>query len=226
MPRGHASQLATFVVLENVPNAQSAQPRFDVVLGAESTCLPAAHMSCGRQKPLPATGWYVLGKHSSHFAAFSAAENRPTTQILHALPSMNVPGLHVPQYPSDAPPQPLRFAPLGHAMLLQAMHCACPVAFWKESAAHGSQLPELALNVPTLHAMHTPALVPPQPLRCAPAATQLSHAEHDSAPAAALNAEAGHDSQCDAALVRGSAAPALPLFPAAHASQLVLPPSA
>jgi hypothetical protein len=166
-----------------------------------------------------------LGKHASHSAAFSTAENCPATQILHALPSMNVPGLHVPQYPSDAPPQPLRFAPLGHAMLLQAMHCACPVAFWKDPAAHGSQLPELALNVPTLQAMHTPALVPPQPLRSKPAA-QLSHAEHDSAPAAALNAEAGHASQCASALVRGSAAPALPLLPATHASQLVLPSSA
>jgi len=88
------------------------------------------------------------------------------------------------------------------------------------------QTPELALNVPTLHRMHTPALAPPQPLRASPVAAQLAHAEHDSAPAAALNAEAGHSSQCDAALVRGSAAPALPLVPAAHASQLVCPPSA
>ena len=110
-------------------------------------------------------------------------------------------------------------------MLLHAMHCAWPDAFWKVLATHDSQLPEGALAVPTLHAVHTPALVPPQPLRSAPAA-QLSHAEHDSAPAAALNAEAGHASQCDKALVRGSAAPALPLLPATHASQLVLPPSA
>jgi hypothetical protein len=110
-------------------------------------------------------------------------------------------------------------------MLLHAAHCAWPVAFWKVPAAHGSQLPRSALNVPTLHRMHTPALTSPQPLRSAPAA-QLSHAEHDSAPAAALNAEAGHASQCDKALVRGSAAPALPLLPATHASQLVLPPSA
>jgi hypothetical protein len=218
-------QRSTFVEAENMPDTQSAQSRFDVVLGADETCLPAAHTACGRQKPFPGKGWKLLLGHGSHAPAFSTAENCPATQILHALPSMNVPGLHVPQYPSDAPPQPLRFAPLGHAMLLQAMHCACPVAFWKDPAAHGSQLPELALNVPTLQAMHTPALVPPQPLRSAPA-VQLSHAEHDSAPTAALNAEAGHSSQCASALVRGSAAPALPLLPAAHASQLVLPPNA
>ena len=219
-------QLAAFAVAENEPGAHSAQSRFNVAVGSDTTCSPVAHTACGRQKPFPGEGWKLLLGHGSHFGAFSTAENCPATQVLHALPSMNVPGLHVPQYPSDAPSQPLRFEPLGHAMLLQAMHCACPVAFWKESAAHGSQLPELALNVPTLHAMHTPALAPPQPLRASPASSQSAHAEHDSAPAAVLNAEAGHASQCDKALVRGSAAPALPLVPATHASQLVCWPCA
>ena len=108
-------------------------------------------------------------------------------------------------------------------MLLHATHCAWPVAFWKVPAAHSSQLPESALAVPTLHAMHTPALAPPQPLRASPASAQSAHAEHDSAPTAALNVEGGHASQCDVAFVRGAAALALPRLPIAHASQLVEP---
>jgi hypothetical protein len=80
--------------------------------------------------------------------------------------------------------------------------------------------------VPTLHAVHTPALAPPQPLRASPAAAQLSHAEQLLAPAASLYVAPRHASQCDAALVRGSGASALPRFPAAHASQLVRPASA
>jgi hypothetical protein len=105
------------------------------------------------------------------------------------------------------------------------MHCAWPVAFWKKRAAHGSQLPALrpALLLPTLHAMQTPALAPPQPLRSAPECPQPAHAEHDSAPATALNVAARHASQCKDALVRGSEAPASPRLPAVHASQLVFP---
>jgi hypothetical protein len=163
----------------------------------------------------------LLAAQAVQAPAFSVTEKRPAAHRSHVPPTINVPGLQVPQYPTEEPAQPLRCAPLGHATLLHAMHWAWPVAFWNEPAAHGSQLPELALNVPTLHAMHTPALAPLQPLRAAPDCAQPTHAEHDSAPAAALNVEAGHASQCDAALVRGKAAPALPLFPAAHASQLV-----
>ena len=90
---------------------------------------------------------------------------------------MNLPGLHAPQYPSDAPPHPLRCAPLGHGMLLQPTHCAWPVAFWNEPCAQSEQLPTPtpALNLPTLHARHTPALAPPQPLRATPADEHPPH---------------------------------------------------
>ena len=81
----------------NEPAAHGEQPRFDVVLGAEDSCSPAAHTACGRQKPLPVSAWYVLFGHASHCAAFSVAERRPAAQSVHALPLMNVPGLHVPQ---------------------------------------------------------------------------------------------------------------------------------
>jgi hypothetical protein len=87
-------------------------------------------------------------------------------------------------------------------------------------------VPALDLCVPTLHAMHTPALAPPQPLRTSPAAAQLLHAEQSLAPAASLKVSAGHASQCVPAPVRGGAAPPLPRSPAAHASQRVWPPSA
>ena len=108
------------------------------------------------------------------------------------------------------------------------MHCAWPVSFWKNPVVHASQLPApaSALDVPTPHAMHTPALAPPQPLRASPALPQPPHAAQASAPATALYASAGHASQCEAALVRGSAALAMPREPAVHASQLVWPPSA
>jgi hypothetical protein len=97
LPSGHSSQLAAFVLVENVPAAHGEQPRFDVVLGAKDSCPPAAHTTCGRQKPLPVSTWYVLSGHASHCSAFSVAERRPTAQSVHALPLRNVPGLHVPQ---------------------------------------------------------------------------------------------------------------------------------
>ena len=67
--------------------------------------------------------------HAPQPTAFSVAEKCPARQTAHALPSMKVPGLHMPQYPSDAPPQPLRPAPFGHGTLLHATHFAWPVAF-------------------------------------------------------------------------------------------------
>ena len=108
------------------------------------------------------------------------------------------------------------------------MHCAWPVSFWKNPVVHASQLPApaSALDVPTPHAMHTPALAPPQPLRASPALPQPPHGVQLEAPTTLLNVALGHASQCDAALVRGSAAPALPRLPAAHASQLVEPAAA
>ena len=139
---------------------------------------------------------------------------------------MNLPGLHAPQYPSDPPPHPLRCAPLGHGMLLQSTHCAWPVTFWNEPDAQSEQLPAPtpALNLPTLHVRHTPALAPPQPLRATPADEHPPHGRHTAAPAVMLYVSAAHASQCAATLVRGSGSLALPREPAAHASQLVEPP--
>ena len=49
---------------------------------------------------------------------------------------MKVPGLHVPQYPTDAPPQPLRRAPFGHATLLHAVHASALLAFENVPGPH------------------------------------------------------------------------------------------
>ena len=91
-----------------------------------------------------------------HAATFSAAEKCPAAQLVHALPTMNVPGMHVPQYPSDAPPQPLRCAPLGHPTLAQLTHCTWSVVFEKVSVGQARQRDgdgSLALNskVPGVH---------------------------------------------------------------------------
>ena len=71
--------------------------RSAVALGADVTRSPLAQMMCGRQKPLPAAGWKLAFPHGSHAAAFSVAENCPAAHFAHELPSMNVPGLQVPQ---------------------------------------------------------------------------------------------------------------------------------
>ena len=84
-----------------------------------------------------------------HAATFSAAEKCPAAQLVHALPSMYVPGLHVPQYPLNAPPQPLRCAPLGHPTLAQLTHCTWSVVFEKVSGGQARQRDgdgSLALN--------------------------------------------------------------------------------
>jgi hypothetical protein len=88
---------AAFFSFENCPAGHAAHSRSDVVLGEDRMRSPATQTVCGWQKPLPASGWYVLGKHSSHAAAFSKAEKRPFAHASHALPLMNVPGLHVLQ---------------------------------------------------------------------------------------------------------------------------------
>jgi hypothetical protein len=120
-----------------------------VVLGGVASCSPFAQAMCGRQNPFPAAGWNVSLGHGSHAAAFSAAEKCPATQAVHAAPLMNVPGLQVPQYPSDAPPQPWR-PPAAQASAAHSMHSERPVAFWKVPVGQLSQTPPLA-KVPVSH---------------------------------------------------------------------------
>ena len=69
--------------------------------GGEERCWttrsPFAHVVCGRQNPFPASGWKLSAGHASHTAAYSVLEKWPIAQLVHALPSMKVPGMHVPQ---------------------------------------------------------------------------------------------------------------------------------
>ena len=148
--------------------------------------------------------------HATHCACPGWFWNHPVAHASHVpVLDLCVPTLHGRHTPALAPPQPLRTSPAAAQLL------------------HAEQLPApaYALDVPAAHAIHTPALAPPQPLRASPALPQPPQAAHTLAPAASLNVPAGHSSQCEAVLVRGSAAPALPRLPAAHESQLVRPPS-
>lgn len=133
---GHVSHAVAFVVAEIVPGVHGEHVRSAIALGGDATNSPFVQAVCGRQKPLPAAGWNVRSGHGLHAAAFSSSENCPAKQGVQALPSIKVPGLHVPQYPPDAPPQPLRCAPFGHAMLLHSTHCTLPGSFWKKPVAH------------------------------------------------------------------------------------------
>jgi len=51
----------------------------------------------------------------------------------------NVPGVQLPQYPAEAPPQLNRTPPLVHALLLQAVHCASSTEAEKEPAGQAAQ---------------------------------------------------------------------------------------
>ena len=130
---------------------------------------------------------HVWALQSAHCAAFSASEKRPTAQGSHSVPLMNVPGLHVPQYPTEAPPQPLRCEPLGHATLLQVMQCVWPDLFWY------SVLPSHAVLVAPSHLFPTGHEVQVRSTDDVPAnegysvALQVLKAVHVSALALALN---------------------------------------
>ena len=54
-------------------------------------------------------------------SAFSVSENVPASHCTQVDATSFVPGLHAPQYPSDAPPQLLRGAPPGHVSRAQIL---------------------------------------------------------------------------------------------------------
>jgi hypothetical protein len=97
LPDGQSSQLAALLALENCIAEHALHVRSAVAFGGDATRSPFVQVVCGRQKPLPMTAWYSPAGHGSHAAAFSVAENRPAAQAEHALPEMDVPGLHAPQ---------------------------------------------------------------------------------------------------------------------------------
>jgi hypothetical protein len=155
LPDGHIVHSAALPSFEKVVERHFSHVRSAVALGGDETRSPATQTVCGRQNPFPAAGWNAPLGHGSHAAAFSAAEKCPAAQPVHALPSTAVPGLHVPQYPADAPPQPWR-PPAAQTSAAHSMHSERPVAFWKEPVGQLSQTPApaSALDVPTLHATH------------------------------------------------------------------------
>ena len=63
---------------------------------------------------------------SLHSSAFAFPENLPAGQSAQLSPLTKVPGLHVPQYPADDPPQFWRFPPL--VQFWHALHPFCPTA--------------------------------------------------------------------------------------------------
>jgi hypothetical protein len=109
-----------------------------VVLGGEATRSPATQAACGRQKPLPASGWNVVFEHGSHVTAFSFAEYCPTAHFSHVPPLTIVPGMQMPQYPPDAPPQPLRCPPTPQTS--HSVQLLYPGKSWYVSTAHALQI--------------------------------------------------------------------------------------
>jgi hypothetical protein len=150
---GHGSHFSAFFVPEAVPAAHGRQPRSAVAVGCVTACSPFAHAACGKQKPFPAFGWNVVFEHGSHATAFSFAEYCPTAHFSHVLPLTIVPGLQMPQYPPDAPPQPLRCPPT-----LQTSHglqLLCPGKSWYMFTAHALQIAAPAADKkPAGHGAH------------------------------------------------------------------------
>jgi len=91
--------------------------------------------------------------HASQLAAFSNALNVPAGQSSHSSPFTKVPGLQIPQYPSDAPPQPLRFAPPSQSA--HGLQLLCPASSWYVSIAHALQVGAPAADTkPAGHGEH------------------------------------------------------------------------
>ena len=89
---------------------------------------------------------------------------------------MNVPGLHEPQYPSNAPPQAWR-SPVVHVS--QVLQLVAVVSSWNVFVAHASHdvARVVSLNVPGGHGSHSPAETGPHPTRRCPAG-QTPHCSH------------------------------------------------
>jgi hypothetical protein len=66
------------------------------------------------QKVAFINSWYMPTAHGLQLLTFSEDENLPGSHAVHTRPLTHVPGEHEPQYPSVAPPQLLRKAPLMH----------------------------------------------------------------------------------------------------------------
>jgi hypothetical protein len=66
LPEGHFVQVAALASFEKYISGHGLHARSVVAFGADSTCSPATHTVCSRQKPAPASGWKALEGHGSH----------------------------------------------------------------------------------------------------------------------------------------------------------------
>jgi hypothetical protein len=126
----------------NCPAAQVSQDRSAVVLGARTSCVPAAHNACVRHALCPASFWKLPSSHAVHTAALLASENVPAAQSVQLRSALTV--------GAAAWYMPLRQSRTFRQMVcsgcvwkvwfsLQLTHVVLPLAFWTRPAAHGLQ---------------------------------------------------------------------------------------
>jgi hypothetical protein len=119
MPLLHVAQsehVLLFVELLNEPARHRLHDRSEVELGSAVSYSPALHTVCLSQELRPASLTNEPSAHGWQASEFSVPEKRPAGQDAQIVLSMNVPGLQMPQYPFEAPPQPLRLAPVLHVL--------------------------------------------------------------------------------------------------------------
>ena len=115
----HASHEVVPLAFWICPAAQGWQYAAASWFTAPEPKRPGSHAS---QKNAFVTPLCLPAGHARQLPAFSVAEKRPAAQSSHTPPpSTKVPGLQMPQYPSEAPPHPFRVAPPTHDVQLSQL---------------------------------------------------------------------------------------------------------
>ena len=139
LPREQAVHAASFDDGEYVPRTHKAQARSTLALGADVTCLPAAHVVCTRHALCPSASWNEPSGHCLHAVASSAAAKRPAAQFSHTRSALAVAAA-------------VSCVPLRQRCTLR--HTVCPDDDWYCPLAHPSH-DVLALAFCTCPAAHS-----------------------------------------------------------------------